>query len=199
MSGADVEFRSSSEKETSTSPRLWNTNTVTLLEANLDDMTPEALAYAMEVLLKKGALDAWISPIVMKKGRSAHCLHCLCRSDEDATDQLLETIFRQTTTLGVRIQRNFERAVLRRSFHTIQTPYLDNDRHGKVDVKIGYLGDEVVSMKAEFDHCKSIAEGSKVGLQEVSNAAIREVQSILDASNRTSLKDAPKATQDNNK
>ena len=68
-------------KVTVIEPQLWLMDQVTHMEANLDDTTGEILAHAIELLLKHGAVDAWASPIVMKKGRPAHTLHCLCKSD----------------------------------------------------------------------------------------------------------------------
>jgi uncharacterized protein (DUF111 family) len=152
----------------------WKMDTLTHLEANLDDTTAEALAFAIEVLLQNGALDAWVTPIVMKKGRAAHTLHCLSSSNTILTDKLLTAMFRQTTTLGVRIHRDLERAALRRSFVTVQTPFIDETRKGMVDVKIGYLKDEIVSVKPEFDHCKAIALATNVPLKRISDAAIQE-------------------------
>jgi len=86
-------------------------------------------------------------------------------------------MFRQTTTLGVRIQRNIDRAALRRSFLTIQTPYIENEREGKVDVKIGYLGEEVVSIKAEFDHCRMISLETGIPIKVVSEFVVDQAVS----------------------
>ena len=158
--------------------------------ANIDDSTPELLAHAIELLLKNGAIDAWIHPIVMKKGRPAHNLHFICHCEEGGTkagktqngqpdienveSRLLGILFRNTTTLGIRIQRNILRAALKRQFVEVQLPYRDNVRDGKVDVKISSLNDgEIMSMKAEFDHCKAVSEGSNVPLKVVSNLAER--------------------------
>jgi uncharacterized protein (DUF111 family) len=156
---------------------LWKMDTLSHLEANLDDMTPESLAFAVEILLKSGAVDAWVVPIVMKKGRPAHALHCLCHASEEITHKLLQVMFRQTTTLGVRIQRNIDRAALRRSFLTIQTPFIENEREGKVDVKIGYLGEEVVSIKAEFDHCRIISLETGIPIKVVSDSVVGQAVS----------------------
>lgn len=156
----------------------WKIDTFTHLEANLDDITAEALAFAVEMLLEKGAVDAWVAPIVMKKGRAANTLHCLCHSSpESQTNQLLEIIFRQTTTLGIRIHRNVERAALRRSFVSVTTPF-DADK-SVVDVKVGYLGDEVVSVKPEFDHCQKISKSSGVPLKRISDFATSEAYKKL--------------------
>lgn len=161
----------------------WEMHTLTHLHANIDDATPELLAHAIELLLKNGAIDAWVHPIVMKKGRPAHSLNCICRSDSYAADdgdtetaehRLLNVMFRHTTTLGIRIQRDIQRAALRRRFVEVQLPYLDNSRGGKVDVKISSFKDgEVMSVKAEFDQCKVVYEESGVPLKIVCMEAER--------------------------
>jgi uncharacterized protein (DUF111 family) len=163
------------------------------MQANIDDATPELLAHAIELLLKNGAIDAWVHPIVMKKGRSAHSLHCICHCNagkstseyeartqkaptdmDSAEDRLLSLLFRHTTTLGIRIHRNILRAALKRTFVEVHLPYRDNVRNGKVDVKISSLGDgEVMSMKAEFDQCKVVSEASNIPLKIVSSTAER--------------------------
>jgi uncharacterized protein (DUF111 family) len=194
---------SSEEKEDSSSPTKklktrWKTDYLTHLEANLDDSTAEILAYTVELLLQKGAVDAWVVPIVMKKGRAAHTLHCLCRSMENQKDllnELLLIIFRQTTTLGIRIHRGLERAALYRSIVPIQTPWTQEDSKatGLVDVKVSYLGvnsdneedtPEVVSIKAEFDHCRRVSQASGVPLKRVAEYATREVCDQIDTSSR---------------
>ena len=113
----------------------------------------------------------------MKKGRPAHTLHCLCRdeaSDGSATvKRLLELIFRHTTTLGIRIYSDMPRAKLRRSMVTVQTPYYDTARQGKVDVKVSsFKTGEVIAAKAEFEHCKEIAIETGTPLILVSDQAL---------------------------
>ena len=157
--------------------KLWDVHSLTRMEANIDDATPELLAHAVNLLLDDGAIDAWIHPIIMKKGRPAHSLNCICRCDSGSTideERLMSIIFRQTTTLGIRIQRNILRAALKRRFVEVQLPYTNNVRGGKVDVKISSLNDgEVVSVKAEFDQCKAVSEESGVPLKIVSSTAER--------------------------
>ncbi len=68
----------------------WKVDSLVHIEANLDDTTSEHLAFAVELLLKNGAVDAWVAPITMKKGRSAHTLHCLCFADSD--ERLSDTL-----------------------------------------------------------------------------------------------------------
>ena len=115
----------------------------------------------------------------MKKGRPAHTLNCICRSDvgpneESVENSLLQTIFRHTTTLGIRIERNILRAALERRFVEVQLPYINNSRHGKVDVKISSFKDgEITSVKAEFDQCKIVSIESDIPLKCVTNTAER--------------------------
>jgi len=168
---------------TVTSPQSvssWNIHALTLLETNLDDITSETLAFSIQSLIDNGAVDAWVTPIIMKKGRPAHTLSCLCESSDELVDKLLEVLFRQTTTLGVRIKRNIERAALRRKFLKIQTPYIDEQLKGIVDVKVGYLNMEVVSLKPEFDHCKVISLNTGVSIKRVSDYATAEAYKHLE-------------------
>jgi pyridinium-3,5-bisthiocarboxylic acid mononucleotide nickel chelatase len=147
---------------------LWLSDSVTLLECNLDDMTGEALAYVMELLLRKGAADAWVTPILMKKGRPAYTLSCLCPSvssgmelgDPDAPDDydattkimtkaLLELIFRHTTTLGVRIHADMPRAKLRRTLVSVPTPFggLSHRHSSGSGARGGSIGHGLVAVK----------------------------------------------------
>lgn len=153
---------------------LWNINTLTHLEANIDDATPELMAHAIDLLLENGAIDAWVVPIVMKKGRPSHSLNCLCHGENTNESNLMEIMFRHTTTLGIRIHRNILRASLQRRFLKVQLPYRENSRDGEVDVKVSsFRNDEVVSFKAEFDQCKIIAKESNVPLKIVSSTSER--------------------------
>lgn len=86
---------------------------LSILETNVDDVTGEQLAYAVGKLLEAGALDAWISPVVMKKGRPGHVVHVLC--ERDGVAPLSDVIFRLTGSLGVRSYRVHRRSVPRRS------------------------------------------------------------------------------------
>ncbi len=167
----------------------WQVDKLTLLQTNIDDITSEVLSHVVDLLLENGAIDAWVQPIVMKKGRSAHQLNCIFHSSSSSSSngsneegksstmtKLMGIIFRHTTTLGVRIQRDIERAALKRKFIKVQTVYgAANEiaRNGIVDVKLGFLGEEVVSMKAEFDHCKLIASETGIPLKEIADNAIK--------------------------
>ena len=124
---------------------------------NLDDMTPEELGFAMERLFDAGALDVWTAPIGMKKNRPAVLLTCMCR--EETREAILETLFRHTTTLGVRASR-CDRYTLTRTARTVDTA------HGPVRVKSAE-GFGVKREKAEFDDLARIARETGRSLREV--------------------------------
>ena len=169
---------------------LFHSDHVAHLETNLDDISGESLAFAIELLLQHGAIDAWVTPIIMKKGRPAHTLHCLCKDNnsshfggndnddgkiENTTlDRLLELIFEHTSTLGVRIYRGVPRAKLDRSMVTVTTPFTNTSRKGRVDIKVSrFKNGRIVRKKAEFDHCKEIAIETGVGIRVVADEAIK--------------------------
>jgi hypothetical protein len=136
-----------------------------MLECNLDDLNPEIMPYVLEKLLAAGALDAWLQPVVMKKGRPAQTLKVLCRPEQR---QVMEQImFTETTTLGVRAYY-VERPALERRWKTVQTPW------GEVRVKEGLLDGKVVNAVPEFEDCKKIAEANGVPLKAVETAALQE-------------------------
>jgi hypothetical protein len=135
---------------------------VELLECNLDDMTGEALGYALERLLEAGALEAWFTPIYMKKNRPAVLLSALCRP-EDA-DDLAALLLRETSTLGVR-RRAVERTIAERQMVQVQT------RWGPVRCKVKLLDGAPVSIKPEHDDCARIARSQGLPLDSVVNEA----------------------------
>lgn len=137
---------------------------VVLLECNLDDMTGEALAYALERLLEAGALDAWFAPIYMKKGRPAVLLSALCRPDD--APALRHVLLRETTTLGVRWRR-MEREIAERDTDRVDTPW------GPVRRKLKRLDGRVVSVKPEYDDCARLARENNIPLRDVIEHALQ--------------------------
>jgi pyridinium-3,5-bisthiocarboxylic acid mononucleotide nickel chelatase len=140
---------------------------VTLLEANVDDVTGEVLAHAVSALLLAGAHDAWVTPIVMKKGRAAHTLSVLC--DPSATTTLRQVLLDETGTLGVR-SSSMRRWPQRRTETTVQV-----DGH-RVGVK---LADHRV--KVEFDDAARAAAALGVPVRVVLDRAARLVDENADA------------------
>ena len=127
------------------------------LACNLDDMTPEAVGFAMEQLFAAGALDVYTTPIGMKKNRPGVLLTCMCR--EDDREAMLRTIFRHTSTLGVRVSV-CDRYTLSRRQYAVQTP------DGEIRVKQS-SGWGVLRRKAEFEDLARIARQTGKSIAEV--------------------------------
>jgi len=136
---------------------------VVVIETNVDDMSPELAPHALEAALGAGALDAWATPIVMKKGRPALQLAAL--TDPARADAVVEALLRETTSLGVRMSR-WGRRCLRREVVRVSTPW------GEVAVKVGYLGGEAVTVSPEHDECARVAAAAGVPLKQVYAAAV---------------------------
>ena len=134
------------------------------LEANLDDMTPEALAHALDRLMAEGALDAWLTPVHMKKGRPGFTLGVLCAPSEG--DRLAAVMLRETTTLGVR-HSDLDRTVLPRELVTVATEY------GPIRCKVAQ---GLPKAKPEFEDCRRAAEASGATLAAVTEAALRALR-----------------------
>lgn len=138
-------------------------DTLTVVECNLDDASPQLLGALLETLLARGALDAWVTPATMKKSRPGHLLGVL--TDDAHRSALVDTLLRESTTLGVR-EYQVKRTILNRRHDTVQTPW------GPVRVKVGLRGDEVFNAMPEFDDCRALAEQAKVPLKDVQAAAL---------------------------
>mgnify|MGYP005842732379 CR=1 FL=1 len=140
--------------------------TVTVIETSIDDMNPQFFPYLIEKLLSAGGLEAFLTPIYMKKGRPGNLLTVLCRKED--LDHLLKIIFTETTTLGVRIREEMRRVLERETF-VVVTPF------GEITVKAGYLdkNDAPVQIAPEYEDCKELALKQGVPLKEVYVAALR--------------------------
>lgn len=106
----------------------WTTRQLWILEANIDDMTGEVAGYLTEKVLEEGGLDAWVTPILMKKNRPAFTVHVLCEPRDQ--ERFMRLLFVESTTLGVR-RRSVDRCALRRKTVTASTAF------GDVRVKVG--------------------------------------------------------------
>lgn len=126
---------------------------VSVIEANLDDSTPQVLAYAMERLLESGALDVSLTPLVMKKGRPGTLLRVIARPEQQ--EELAGVLMRETSTLGLRLY-TAERRVAERTFAEVET------RYGKVRVKVTPGG-----FAPEYEDCRELARQSGAPLKEI--------------------------------
>lgn len=138
--------------------------TVTVLEATIDDMTPQVFGYVLEKLLQNGALDAFGLPVQMKKSRPGMLLTVLAR-DEDVR-HLADLMFAETTTIGLRTRRE-HRMTLEREWIPVET------RWGTVRVKLAHLHGEETNAAPEFEDCRRIAEEHRVPLKMVMQDATR--------------------------
>ena len=142
--------------------RTGNTERLIIVETNMDDMNPQIYEYLMSRLFKNGALDVFLMPIQMKKGRPAILLKVLC--SENKKGNIIDTIFEETTTIGVRTYE-VERHCLERRIENVSTPY------GKVRVKVAERNGKVLNIQPEYEDCKEIAEKKKLPLKEVMDSA----------------------------
>jgi uncharacterized protein (TIGR00299 family) protein len=137
--------------------------TVTVLETALDDLSPQVLAHVTETALTQGALDVMLTPVIMKKGRPGTLLTILCNEEDSAKLQRL--ILSETSTLGLRIRRD-RRACLERGHRSVATKY------GDIRVKVGSLAGEELNAAPEFEDCRAAAAQHQVPVKEVQAAAI---------------------------
>jgi uncharacterized protein (DUF111 family) len=144
-------------KPAAASPQLWR------IEANVDDLTGELAAHALDRTLAAGAVDAWWTAVTMKKGRPALQLTALATADK--REQVIATILAETSTIGVRFDA-VERHVLARELVSVETPF------GAIRVKVAKDGANVVNAAPELEDCRAAAERAGVPLKQVYAAAI---------------------------
>jgi uncharacterized protein (TIGR00299 family) protein len=157
--------------EAQTNPKIAQ-ETVTVLEANLDDLNPQIFGYVLDQLLAAGALDAFAMPVQMKKNRPGMLLTVLCKPEDAA--RLSSLIFSETTTLGVR-QREERRQVLARQWVTVST------RWGQVRMKVASMNGTVTNYAPEYEDCRRIASEQRVALKTVMQEAVdRYLRSVVE-------------------
>lgn len=140
------------------------------LVVNLDDSTGELLGHAIEALLALGALDAWATPITMKKGRPAHMLSALVEEADQSA--MAEHLLRLTGSFGVRY-RTWDRLVLDRNWHERPT------RLGSVRLKAGALAGKTITVKPEFDDVIRLASEACASVPEAQRAAQSAADALL--------------------
>lgn len=134
------------------------TESARLLQCNIDDMTAEQLAVAMDTLMEAGAMDVHFTPIMMKKGRPATCVSLLCAQNEQ--ERFARLLFRHTTTLGIK-SVPIDKLVLETRFERLETPL------GPVTMKLALLDGEVLRTKPELEDCKALARQHGIPLADV--------------------------------
>ena len=149
------------------------------LAVNLDDITGEQAGAAIDRLMAAGALDAWATPITMKKGRPGICLSVLARAEN--RDALAKQLLADTGSFGVRV-RPWDRLVLDRDWHSRDT------RLGTLRLKAGSLHGQPLTVKPEFDDVRALADAAGVSLTDAQRAASAAADALL-----TELKQAGEA------
>ncbi|NJR45150.1 MAG: nickel pincer cofactor biosynthesis protein LarC [Hyellaceae cyanobacterium CSU_1_1] len=148
--------------------------TITVLETQIDDLSPQVIAYTLEQLLTAGALDVFTQSIGMKKSRSGILLTVICHPE---TAYVCKTIiFRETTTLGIR-ESTQQRSILNREIKPIETKY------GTVNIKVASWGfgenQQIINVQPEYEDCAALARRHDISWREVSQQAIAVYQDNL--------------------
>jgi hypothetical protein len=144
--------------------------TITVLEANLDDLNPQVFGYVVDRLFEEGALDVFAMPVQMKKNRPGTLLTVLCKPEDAA--RLTQLIFTETTTLGVR-RRDEVRQTLTRRWENVNTPW------GEVRIKIASMNGTVTNYAPEYEDCRRIAADHHVPLKTVMQQATRAYVGVV--------------------
>jgi len=142
-----------------------------LIESNIDDMNPEFYDYIMEKLFFQGALDVFLTPIQMKKNRPAHMLSIIVY--EQNLKEILEVLFSESTTLGVRIRET-------KRLRLAQKNFITETKYGKIRVKVGIFKGKIKNIAPEYEDCKKMAKQHQVPVKEVYEEAKWSVQRIAD-------------------
>ena len=147
------------------------------LVVNLDDVSAEIVGDAVQALLDEGALDAWTTPIGMKKQRPATQFSVLVAPE--MAPATARRVLELTGSFGVRF-REWDRLVLDRESVDVQTP------HGSVAVKVGRLGDRVLTAQPEFESVRRVAQAAGLPPRRVMDAARAAAQLLLSSEETTS-------------
>ena len=147
--------------------RTTNNEQLTIIETNIDDLSPQILGFVMERAFELGCLDCWFTPIQMKKNRPATMVSILCETEKRAI--FTELLYTETSTIGVRI-REVERNCLPREIVKVETEF------GAIDVKIAKLNGEIVNFKPEYEQIRQIALEFNISIREFENEVIKQLK-----------------------
>ena len=142
-----------------------------LLEANIDDMNPQIYGYLYDRLFEAGARDVWVTPIYMKKNRPAQMLSVLVKEWDKEACALI--IFRETTTIGIRVRHIEERLEADRHMAKVET------RYGEIACKVSAYGGHIVNVAPEYEDCCRVAREKKVPLKIVQQEAMKAFNARL--------------------
>jgi len=163
--------------EKSSSSTRYRSELVAVVECNFDDLSPQVISYTSEKLLNEGALDVFVTPCTMKKGRSGHLLSCLCNLQDQL--RIKEILLAETSTLGVRSSVT-ERLIAERELKKIDIKTGDAAAQS-IRVKIGKdLDGNVINVQPEFEDCASVARSTGTPLKDVLSVATSKARNGRD-------------------
>lgn len=142
---------------------IGKSDEIDVIETNIDHLTGEEIGYLFDKLLDEGASDVSITPIIMKKNRQGSLLKVI--SARKNREHLIDVLFKEVGTLGIRITPNLHRGIAKREF--IKKEYNINGKTYEVTFKIGYVNGEVISSRPEYEDLKRIAKDSGLPLIKV--------------------------------
>ncbi len=143
---------------------------IDVIETNIDDMNPQFFDHVIDMLYREGALEVFLTNIQMKKNRPGIRLTVLAGTEE--RERLLKVLFRETTTIGVRIRRE-SREVLERKAVTVATPL------GEINAKVSWFAGEIVNVKPEYEDLKRVALEKGIPLKLVSAEIGRYLEEFI--------------------
>ncbi|MCS7286811.1 MAG: nickel pincer cofactor biosynthesis protein LarC [Anaerolineae bacterium] len=155
---------------------------VTVLEANIDDMNPQWFENLLEKLMEAGALDVYLTPLQMKKGRPGVKLGVLLKDEKLAP--VLDTIFAESTTIGVRAYRA-KRWKLEREEVPVLTPF------GEIRVKVARKGGQILNLAPEYEDCRKVAKEMGLPVKEIYQIALEEARRKLKGELSAGIQSAP--------
>jgi len=168
------------ESEPDTNKETRETDTIDILETNVDDTTAEVIAYTLERLMDAGARDASAIPLIMKKGRPGTLIRVICTHAD--SDSLIRILSEELGTLGVRCIPSVHRSVIRRSMEPVEI--VVGSKTVSIPVKTGWIGTKPISCKAEFEIARQAAEAAHVPLREVTRRAEEKRWKELDGEDK---------------
>ena len=136
---------------------------IDVIETNLDHLTGEEIGYLFDRLQDEGASDVSIAPIIMKKNRQGSLLKVI--SPRKNRERLIDAIFKETGSLGIRITPNIHRGIAKREFE--KRTFEINGKEYEVTFKTGYVNGEIISKRAEYEDLKKIAQESGLPLKKI--------------------------------
>ncbi|MEB3278257.1 MAG: nickel pincer cofactor biosynthesis protein LarC [Lyngbya sp.] len=144
-------------------PEPSTVETISVLETQIDDLSPQAIAFTLEELFSVGALDVFTQPITMKKSRLGVLLTVICHPEKQTVCE--DILFKNTTTLGIRSTQQ-KRRILPRQMQIVDTPY------GSVSVKVAYSGKTVTNVQPEYEDCAKLARHHHISWLDVHRTAL---------------------------